>query len=395
VTTSEDPTPAPDPSFPAAETAPAVEDLARLSIDDEAVRAAVEKERSEIRDFVKELSADDIKSGGWFTKLLSHAMDSYTEKVDWAYFQAKYKGVPADAIVDQRIKMASRYAAIEGGLSASAYTVAIAATIGSAGGASPIIVPAAVVTVMVDVAYITQLQLRLAYDIAVLYRVPLDLSDPDDLWKLIRVAFTIKGGEVAREGVVKVVPVLVRPLIKRFYSKGVLAAAKGLPVVGKFLLQRTVIKVGIPLVGVPLAVLVNRYTTQITGRHARAVFRNEARVIEVATTLTERTKHPQLMLWVAWLVINADGKISDDEALLMRHLTRLVHERHEVVDDELAEVVEVDPESVWRRLGTEPGDLSDIVEAGTKVAEIDGKINTSERRILSELDDRCGGSSES
>lgn len=98
------------------------------------------------------------------------------------------------------------------------------------------------------------------------------------------------------------------------------------------------------------------------------------------------------MLWVACLVINADGKISDDEALLMRHLTRLAHERHEVVDDELAEVVEVDPESVWRRLGTEPGDLSDIVEAGTKVAEIDGKINTSERRILSEFDDRCGDS---
>lgn len=165
--------------------------------------------------------------------------------------------------------------------------------------------------------------------------------------------------------------------------------------VGKFLLQRTVIKVGIPLVGVPVAVIVNRYTTQITGRHARAVFRNEARVTEVATTLTERTKRPKLMLWVAWLVINADGKISDDEALLMRHLTRLAHERHEVVDDELAQVVDVDPEAVWRRLGTETGDLNDIVEAGTKVAEIDGKINTSERRILSELVDRCEASSAS
>lgn len=397
MTTSEDPTNTPDAGLPAAEAERAVEnpEPPSLAEDDEAVRAVVEAERSEIREFVKELTMDEIKSGSWFTKLLSHAMSSYTTKVDWAYFQEKYKGVPADGIVDQRIKMASRYAAIEGGLSASAYTGAIAATIGSAGGASPIIVPAAVVTVMADVAYITQLQLRLAYDIAVLYRVPLDLSDPDDLWKLIRVAFTIKGGEVAREGVVKVVPVLVRPLIKRFYSKGVLAAAKGLPVVGKFLLQRTVIKVGIPLVGIPLAVLVNRYTTQITGRHARAVFRNEARVIEVATSLTERTKHPRLMLWVAWLVINADGKISDDEALLMRHLTRLAHERHEVVDNELAEVVEVDPESVWRRLGTEPGDLSDIVEAGTKVAEIDGKINTSERRILSELNDRCERSSAS
>lgn len=377
--------------MPAADAERAVENPAPPSIaeDDEAARAVVEAERSEIREFVQELTMDEIKSGSWFTKLLSHAMSSYTTKVDWAYFQEKYKGVPADGIVDQRIKMASRYAAIEGGLSASAYTVAIAATIGSAGGASPIVVPAAVATVMVDVAYITQLQLRLAYDIAVLYRVPLDLSDPDDLWKLIRVAFTIKGGEVAREGVVKVVPVLLRPLIKRFYSRGVLATARGLPVVGKFLLQRTVIKVGIPLVGVPVAVIVNRYTTQITGRHARAVFRNEARVTEVATTLTERTKRPKLTLWVAWLVINADGKISDDEALLMRHLTRLAHERHEVVDDELAQVVDVDPEAVWRRLGTETGDLNDIVEAGTKVAEIDGKINTSERRILNELVDRC------
>lgn len=383
--------------MPAADAERAVENPAPPSIaeDDEAARAVVEAERSEIREFVQELTMDEIKSGSWFTKLLSHAMSSYTTKVDWAYFQEKYKGVPADGIVDQRIKMASRYAAIEGGPSASAYTVAIAATIGSAGGASPIVVPAAVATVMVDVAYITQLQLRLAYDIAVLYRVPLDLSDPDDLWKLIRVAFTIKGGEVAREGVVKVVPVLLRPLIKRFYSRGVLATARGLPVVGKFLLQRTVIKVGIPLVGVPVAVIVNRYTTQITGRHARAVFRNEARVTEVATTLTERTKRPKLMLWVAWLVINADGKISDDEALLMRHLTRLAHERHEVVDDELAQVVDVDPEAVWRRLGTETGDLNDIVEAGTKVAEIDGKINTSERRILSELVDRCEASSAS
>src|SRR3954452_2317544 len=242
----------------------------------------VESERSEIQDFVSSLTPDEIKSGGWFTRLLSLSLNSYTEKVDWQYFQEKYKGMPADGIVEQQIKMAARYAAIEGGLSASAYTAAVAATIGSLGGASPATVPAAVATVMVDVAYITQLQLRLAHDIAVLYRVPLDMSDPEDLWKLIRVAFTIKGGEVAREGVVKVVPVVMRPLIKRFYSKGILAAGKGLPVVGKYLLQRNVIKIGIPVVGVPLAMLVNRYTTQIAGRHAGTVFRNEARVIELA-----------------------------------------------------------------------------------------------------------------
>ena len=275
--------------------------------------------------------------------------------------------------------MAARYAAIEGGLSAGAYTAAIAATLGSPGGASPATVPAAVATVMVDVAFITRLQLRLAYDVAVLYRVPIDLSDPDDMWKLIRVAFTIKSGEAAREGVVKVVPVIVRPVIKRFYSGPVLNAAKGLPVVGKFLLQRNVIKIGIPLVGVPLAVVLNRYTTLIAGRHARAVFRNEARVIELAENLSERSQHPQLTLWVAWLVIMADGKIADDEALLMRHLVRLVQDRHQVADEKLARLVDVDPAEVWRRLDAEPGDVSDLVDVANRVATVDGAVNALER----------------
>lgn len=364
-------------------------DAADTDGDDDADRKVVEQERAELKQFIKGLSADDIKSGNWFTKLCAQAMSSYTEKVDWQYFQERYEGVPADGIVDQRIKMASRYAALEGGLSAGAYTAAVAATIGSLGGASPATVPAAVTTMMVDVAYTTRLQLRLAYDISVLYRVPLDLDDPDDMWKLIRVAFTIKSGEVARQGVIKSVPVMVRPVIKRFYSKAVLSAAKGLPVVGKYLLQRNVIKIGIPVVGVPLAVVLNRYTTLLAGRHAQAVFRNEARVIELAEGMSKRSRHPRLMLWVAWFVIRADQKIADDEALLMRHLVRLVRERHQVVDTELADVVDIDPAEVWERIGAEPGDLSDILDAAERVATVDGDVSAREKAVLSELRDRC------
>ncbi|MGW0787521.1 TerD family protein [Streptomyces sp. NPDC002911] len=355
----------------------------------DADREAVERERAELREFIKGLSPDDIKSGGWFTKLSAQAMSSYTDKVDWQYFQERYEGVPPDAIVDQRIKMAARYAALEGGLSAGAYTAAVAATIGSLGGASAATVPAAVATMMVDVAFVTRLQLRLAYDIAVLYRVPLDLSDPEDMWKLIRVAFTIKSGEAVRGGVVKAVPALVRPVIKRFYSGGVLTAGRGLPVVGKYLLQRNVIKIGIPLVGVPLAVVLNRYTTLLAGRHAQAVFRNEARVIELAEGLSKRSQHPQLMLWIAWLVVMADEKIADDETLLMRHLVRLVRDQHQVVDEQLAHLVDIDPAEVWRRVDAEPGDLSDLLDAADRVATVDGDVNAREEAVISELRDRC------
>lgn len=364
-------------------------DAADIDEDDAADRKVVEQEQAAIKDFVKGLSGDDIKSGNWFTKLAAHAMNTYTEKVDWQYFQDRYAGVPADANVDQRIKMASRYAALEGGLSAGAYTATVAATIGSLGGASPATVPAAVATVMVDVAFITQLQLRLAYDISVLYRVPLDVNDPEDLWKLIRVALTIKSGEAVNKTVVKAVPALVRPLVKRFYSKTALAAGRALPVVGKHLLQRNVIKIGIPLIGVPLAVLLNRYTTLLAGRHARAVFRNEARVIEIAENLTKQSRHPQLMLWVAWLVIRANDKIADDEALLMRHLVRLVREQHEVVDEQLAQLVDIDRAEVWRRIEAESGDLSDLLDVADRVAAVDGDVNAREKAVISELRDRC------
>jgi tellurite resistance protein len=185
------------------------------------------------------------------------------------------------------------------------------------------------------------------------------------------------------------VPPLMRQVIKRYYSGPVLAAAKGLPIVGKFLLQRNVIKIGIPVVGVPVAVVVNRYTTLLAGRHAQAVFRNVARVIELAEGLSKRSQHPQLMLWVAWLVVMADHKIADDETLLIRHLVRLVRDQHQAVDRQLSHLIDIDPAEVWRRLDAEPGDLSDILGVADRVATVDGDINALERAVISQLRDHC------
>jgi hypothetical protein len=354
--------------------------------DDE--REAVEQERAELREFAAGLSADDIKSGGLFTKLCAQALRSYTERATWEYFQQKYKGVPADGIVEQQIKLAAKYAMLEGGLTSSVYTGTIAATIGSLGGASPATVPAGAVTFMIDLTYLSQLQMRLAHYIAVIYRIPLDVDDPEDMMKLVRVAFGIKAGEVARSSL-KFVPGAVRQVLKKYYSGPVLAAAKSLPVVGKHLLQRNAIKFAVPGVGIPLTILVNRYTTVVAGRHARSVFRREAEVIELADRLIRRTHHPRLMLWVAWLVINADGKITDGEHQLFHWLSRLARERHQVDDEQLAYVINIDLDEVWHRIDSEPGDLSDVVYAAERVGTVDGDLNEREKAVIDELQDRC------
>lgn len=143
------------------------------SEDEKVVRREVEK----VRGFVKDLSLDDLRQGDWFPKLLTFSLDKYVKEVDADYFRRKYPDLPADAVVQERIQMAARYASVEGGLSAAAYSGAVAATIGSGGGASPLTLPAGGASFAVDLVYTSQLQLRLAYDIAVLYRVPLNTED--------------------------------------------------------------------------------------------------------------------------------------------------------------------------------------------------------------------------
>ena len=351
--------------------------------------ASVRQHVSEMKELAAGLSVEDLRSGGWFTKLLRHALHQYGEKVDWEYFERKYPGMPRDGVVDARIKLASRFSALEGALSASAYTGAVAATIGSAGGASPLTGSAALLSFSVDLFSTTTIQHSLAHDLAVLYRIPVDFDDPEDLWNFIRTAFAIKGGEVARGAGAKGVPVVLRPLIKRYYGGAVLAAGKSLPVVGKYLLQRNVIKFAIPLVGVPLSAGMNHWTTRIAGEHARKTYRAEAEIRETSRRVVVNTPPHRAALWVAWLVFTADGRANEVETVMMRHLIALMDEMHGVRDAELMEVVNLRRETVWALISEVEEGHSCLYDLGLAAAEVDGKVNAEERKILDELATRC------
>jgi hypothetical protein len=353
---------------------------------------AVEHELGRLRGFAQDLSLDDLRRGAWLAKLLKFSLDSYVRDVDAAYLTAKYPGLPVEAVVRARIQLAARYAGIEGALSAGAYTGAVAATIGTVGGASPLTLPAASLSFVLDLVFTSQLQLRLAHDIAVLYRVPLDLSDPEDLWKLIRVAFAIKGGEAGRGAIGKGVPVLVRPVLEKIFSGGTLAATKSLPLVGKYLLQRNVVKFAIPAVGVPLSAAVNHWATRVAGAHAAQLFRSEGRIVEAARRMTERTVHHSELLWVLWLIIKSDALIHENERLLLKHVTALVADPDSELRalSALRTTVDVEPKRVWAMLSAATGDLVELYDAGVVAAAVDGTINVNELTNLRTLADCCG-----
>ena len=358
----------------------------------DADKGAVKRELNRVEGFLRELSLNDLRQGDWFAKLLTFSLGKYVREVDAAYFTAKYPGLPADAVVQARIQMAARYAGVEGGLSAGAYTGAVVATIGSGGGASPLTLPAAGASFAVDLVYTSQLQLRLAYDIAVLYRVPLDLDDPEDLWKLIRVAFAIRGSEAGQVAMAKGVPVLVRPLVKKVFTGGTLTAAKSLPVVGKYLLQRNVIKFSIPLIGIPLSVAVNYWSTRMIGTQATKIFRDEASIVEAARRMTARTEHHEALLWVLWLIIKADGPVHENERLLLHHVTTILADLDSELPalEDLRSTVDLDHDRVWRLVTAAPGDRKALYDAGVVAAAVDGKIDDRELVELQKLAVHCG-----
>ena len=350
-------------------------------------------ELNQAQEFAKSTSLEDIKSGEWFVKLLDMALKKYREKVNAAYFQKKYPGLPPDAIVDRRIDLAQKYATLEGGSTAAAYTAAVAATIGSQGGASPLTIPAALTSLAVDLGYTSLLQLRLAYDISVIYGKPLDYDDPEDLYDLLVLAFGIKAGEVFSESLQKLSPEAVRILIKKTVTGSSLEWFKALPVVGKFLLQRNFIKILIPVVGIGLGAGVNYFYTGSVGKRAKMMFRLRGAIEEAADQVSlDSLEYSFLLLQTIWLVIKADKQVQQEEAWYLRYLIAGLEEIDidGKVKQDFEAKINFDEERVMNQLRNLPPEFSaEIYNAACVASVVDGILKDNELKFLQKLAEIC------
>lgn len=357
---------------------------------DEQERTAVEKELSAIREELGrerfEDLADGIKSGEWFAKLLASALRTYSAEATPEFFATKYPGLPMDAVIDRQIALAQRYAAIEGGLTASVYTAAVAASIGTAGGASPLMAPAALTAFSVDLYYLTKLQLRLAYDMGVLYGKPADIDDPEDLYELITIAFGVKAAEVFSSAASKVAPEAVRLGVKAAIKGTTLKSLQALPFVGRYLLQRNLIKVGIPLIGIPLSAGINYYSTGSVAGTARQIYRDKALAEEKAQSLVDYSRNDGLLVSLVWAAIRCDGKTAAEEMFLLKDMIRLADEDEGLDDESDTLGLDLDVESLFARAAALARDERDILfDAVLLAVAFDKKVHKKERDFLDKL----------
>ena len=358
-----------------------------------AMQNRVKAELAALMTRARALTPEDLKGGDWFTRFMFVMLRTYAQRVTADYFKAKYPHLPADAVAARRIELAQRYAAIEGGLMAGAYSAAVAATIGTAGGASPLTVPAGLAAFGVDLLYTTRLQLRLAHDLAVLYRVPIDLDDPEDLYDLFKVAFGVKAGELFRSGIAKIAPEAARVGVKATIHTTTLAWVKGLPVIGQHLLQRNIIKFAIPMLTIPISAGFNYISTGAIGRAARQVYRDKATAHETAARLSDAVGPDALLLLkLVFVSTHADGKVGAEEAWLLHALTRALAARGEdAALDAFRGLVHIDPEGVVDEVSARPEEArARLFDAAVEAVAVDHELKTDELRFLRTLADRCG-----
>ncbi len=288
---------------------------------------------------------------------------------------------------------ARRHAAIEGAVTAGAYTAAVAAIIGTGGAVSLLSVPAGVLAFVTDLFFLTSLQLHLAYDISVLHGHPVDLEDPDEVRDVLRVSLGSKPGDGLdldpdADGI-DVVDVA------QYVTKGAGKLSKrALTVLGKRLLRKALVKLTVPAVSIPLASALNYFSAGKTAKIARQMYRDKARARELAPRIIESgADAPELLLEAMVLVFSVDRRRDVSESWLLKEITRCLEESGDEKSalPSIGELKRADEEAVLSRISRAPRAIrTEIYEAVSEAARIDHVVGWRERRTLKRLAKACG-----
>ena len=137
--------------------------------DPEAIKATILSEFADLKATVEGFGLEAFKDGTWFSQFLKGCLSSYDRRVMQEggvdFLRSKYPGLPTDAIAGKLCELAETYAAVAGGLSGAAASASVlTAGLG---------IPAAMAGILAEVLYTVRLQLRLAYDLHLVYGLSL------------------------------------------------------------------------------------------------------------------------------------------------------------------------------------------------------------------------------
>lgn len=322
--------------------------------EDKSVQSQIKTELEDLKKMATAFGPARLRDGTWFNEFVQAMLSSYAEKIikagGVAYFRKKYPGLTQDAIAEKLCTLAMRYAAIAGGVTG------LTAATGVLGGLT---IPVIIAAIGGEILYTTRLQVRLIYDLATVYGDPIDLDDPEQLYRAFMLAYGVTAvsanvGAVAAAGGAEV----VRAQVYRFITGKtpiIQAAAKKIlgPRIGSMITRNAILKAAVPVAGVAISSGWNYVSTKNMAEVGRQEFKLEARAqqaaVDVCNTAKLTSKDLPIIVQAVQTIINIDGSIDPRELKVYQAIVKYLN----VPDESLQEIetrVEMNADVVEKQL---------------------------------------------
>ena len=322
--------------------------------EDSSVKSQIKTELEDLKKMAVAFGPTRLRDGTWFNEFVHAMLSSYAENIIKAggveYFRKKYPGHTQDAIAEKLCTLAMRYAALAGGVTG------LTASTGVLGGVT---IPVIIAAIGGEILYTTRLQIRLIYDLATVYGDPIDLNDPEQLYRAFMLAYGISAVSANVGNVAAAVgPEVVRAQAYRIITGRTPiiqdAAIKILgPRIGVMITRNAILKVAVPVAGVAISSGWNYVSTKGISETGRQEFRLEAQARQAAVDLCNeaelKSEDLPIIVQAIQAVINIDGSTDPREMKVYQAIVKCFNIPNEALQ-EIEARVEINADTVEKQL---------------------------------------------
>jgi hypothetical protein len=310
----------------------------------------------------------------WFTKLVAYYLRRYKSR-DLERRARTRPGQSVSEAARARIRRASIKSAVSGAAAGSLSTAATLITAETEGLAGLVAIPVAALGIGGEMMYRSLVHLDLTVQLADLFDVTFDPTDPADILRLYALVFKTSLEEEESHGEGTSVGKDLVHKVKHLESAEVGEQ------IGNKVLGESVARNIVPFVGIVSSAVMNFVMTQRLGNTVRRYMRYQ-RAIDDAfeTAAKECGSHLDLLVEGIWFIFTADGHLAPEETVTLVKLL----ERLDPVTGRATLARFVEDELDWAdRIEQVPGEMRAAFFQALEVAAcVDKEVSLPERKIL-------------
>jgi tellurite resistance protein len=344
------------------------------------VATAFREAATKIRVATREIVRSEDPASTWVQRFIYREIEGRAGVRGAAYWDAVFPGLPPEQRAERRICRMLTRATVAGVAAAAGATTAEVLSLATEGVGALLAIPLGVASVGAELLYTTALQIDLAFDLASIYGVPFAQDDVGEISTLLAMGL---GVQLIREPTRHDKPGTAGEQTKPWRVMRQMQRSDFATQVGRELLQQSVLRNAVPVVGVVVSAAWNQIVLRRFARHVHAAAQRRAAIVHacrgVQQPLDPRTA--RTVLDGAWFLATTDAELGHEEALALATLIDSLGLPGSTPANE-ASFPDDDEEWFARVASIDPGAHGVLLEVLALMAGVDGELSTPERRFL-------------